>query len=226
MAVSAEKITLYNLADLKNTSDDALPNYLNSLGLKQSHTLTDVRLALGYSAFLVAAACFLWDYKLGFESTKYYTAGAVAVYSLLNTALTLWIWLKEKGIVYVGTAPKGETVTIATHTKKNVPIYNLAITITPKTGSPTTINLSRSFTEWFDAAGRFVATPFQTMLASTVPVIGSLDPKRANVPAAESAPQYTEEELSAMLAAAGASPDDTAEATGSSAKKGGKRRKA
>lgn len=112
MAVSAEKITLYNLADLKNTSDDALPNYLNSLGLKQSHTLTDVRLGLGYSAFLVAAACFLWDYKLGFESTKYYTAGAVAVYSLLNTALTLWIWLKEKGIVYVGTAPKGETVCV------------------------------------------------------------------------------------------------------------------
>ncbi|KAG6362245.1 hypothetical protein INS49_010475 [Diaporthe citri] len=227
MAVSAEKITLYNLADLKNTSDDALPNYLNSLGLKQSHTLTDVRLGLGYSAFFVAAACFLWDYKLGFESTKYYTAGAVAVYSLLNTALTLWIWLKEKGIVYVGTAPKGETVTIATHTKKNVPIYNLTITIAPKTGSPTTINLSRSFTEWFDAAGRFVATPFQTMLASTVPVIGTLDPKRANAPATQSAPpQYSEEELSAILAAAGASPDDTAEATGSSAKKGGKRRKA
>lgn len=64
------------------------------------------------------------------------------------------------------------------------------------------------------------------MLASTVPVIGSLDPKRANVPAVESAPQYTEEELSAMLAAAGASPYDTAEATGSSVKKGGKRRKA
>lgn len=118
-------------------------------------------------------------------------------------------------------------VTIATHTKKNVPIYNLTITIAPKAGKPTTINLSRSFTEWFDAAGRFVATPFQTMLASTVPVIGTLDPKRAGVPMAASAgPQYTEQELSAMLAAAGASPDDTAEVTGSSAKKGGKRRKA
>lgn len=69
-----------------------------------------MRLGLGYAAFLVAAACFAWDYQLGFESTKYYTAGAVAVYLLLNTALTLWIWLKEKGIVYVGTAPSGETV--------------------------------------------------------------------------------------------------------------------
>lgn len=110
MAVSKEKITVYNLADLKNTSDDAIPNYLNSLKFTQSHTLTDVRLALGYGAFFVAAACFLWDYKLGFESTKYYTAAAVGVYSLLNTALTLWIWLKEKGTVYVGTAPNGETV--------------------------------------------------------------------------------------------------------------------
>ena len=113
-----------------------------------------------------------------------------------------------------------------------MPIYNLTITIAPKTGKPTTINLSRSFTEWFDAAGRFVATPFQTMLASTVPVIGSLDPKRAGAAPAAAAggssatPQYTAEELAAMLAAAGASPDDTAEATGSSAKKGGKRRKA
>lgn len=112
MAVSKERITVYNLADLKNTSDDAIPNYLNSLKFSQSHALTDVRLALGYSAFLLAAACFLWDYKLGFESTKYYTAGAVAVYTILNSALTLWIWLKEKGIIYVGTAPDGETVRI------------------------------------------------------------------------------------------------------------------
>lgn len=97
-------------ADLKNTSDDAIPNYLNSLKFKQDHTLTDVRLALGYSAFFVAAACFLWDYKFGFESTKYYSAAAVLVYSVLNSALTLWIWLKEKGIIYVGTAPNGDTV--------------------------------------------------------------------------------------------------------------------
>jgi len=97
-------------ADLKNTSDDAIPNYLNSLKFEQSHYLTDVRLALGYSAFLVAGACFLWDYKFGFDATKYYTAAAVAVYMVLNGALTMWIWGREKSIVYVGTAPSGETV--------------------------------------------------------------------------------------------------------------------
>jgi hypothetical protein len=96
--------------DLKNTSDDAIPNYLNSLKFRQSHTLTDVRLALGYTAFGIAAACFFWDYKLGFESTKYYTAAAVTLYTLINGALTLWIMFREKGVVYEGTSPSGEKV--------------------------------------------------------------------------------------------------------------------
>jgi signal peptidase complex subunit 2 len=69
-----------------------------------------VRLALGYSAFLVAAACFGWDYKFGFDKTKYYSAAAVVVYSVLNSALSLWIWLREKGTVYEGVAPSGEKV--------------------------------------------------------------------------------------------------------------------
>lgn len=96
--------------DLKNTADDAIPNYLNSLKFKQSHHLTDVRLGLGYSAFLLGAACFGWDYKLGYESTKYYTAAAVAIYMLLNGALTLWMTVVEKGIVYQGATPSGEQV--------------------------------------------------------------------------------------------------------------------
>lgn len=261
MAVSKERITVYNLADLKNTSDDAIPNYLNSLKFTQSHALTDVRLALGYSAFFLSAACFLWDYKLGFDSTKYFTAAAVAVYTLLNSALTLWIWLKEKGIVYEGTAPDGEKVrtistqtlpnissptkkqadtnlstteqiSIATRADKNTPIYHLSITLTPKSGAPRTLSLARSFTEWFDERGHFVATPFQTVLASNVPAVGRLDPKRAQISPA-SADDFidattTSEDLDALIAGSGsasAAAAPTAEATGSSAKKGGKRRK-
>jgi signal peptidase complex subunit 2 len=106
----SERISVYNLSDLKNTSDDAIPNYLNSLKFRQSHTLVDTRLALGYSAFAVSAACFAWDYKLGWDATKQYTAMAVGVYILLNTALTLWVTLREKSIVYEGTSPAGEKV--------------------------------------------------------------------------------------------------------------------
>jgi hypothetical protein len=104
-------LTRFNLpADLKNTSDDAIPNYLNSLKFKQSHYLQDVRLALGYGAFIVAALCFLWDYQLGWDSTKHYTAGAVVLYTAINGILTLWMTTKEKNIVYQGTAPSGEKV--------------------------------------------------------------------------------------------------------------------
>ena len=87
---------------MKNTTDDALPNYLNSLKFKQSHQLTDVRLALGYSAVVIAAITFAADYKFGWDATKAGTFWAVLVYFVLNGALTLWIWGVERGIVYSG----------------------------------------------------------------------------------------------------------------------------
>ncbi|KAH6854511.1 microsomal signal peptidase 25 kDa subunit-domain-containing protein [Chaetomium sp. MPI-CAGE-AT-0009] len=234
---SQEKITVYNVADLKNTTDDALPNYLNSLGFTQSHYLTDVRLALGYSAFALAAACFGWDYHFGFESTKHYTAAAVAVYTLLNGALTLWVAWAERGTVYVGrSAATGEALRIATRVDKNVPEYRVTVEVTRKDGGREQLEFARAFSEWFDAAGHFVVAPFQTMLAGSVPVIGRADPKRAAAAAAgkggedNAAAVYTPEMLDA-LAKANVSVVGSAaeEATGSEAaagKKGGKRRKA
>ncbi|KAI1776727.1 SPC25-domain-containing protein [Hypoxylon cercidicola] len=219
--MAQEKISVHNLADLKNTSDDAIPNYLNSLKFKQDHKLVDTRLALGYSAFAIAAACFYWDYKLGFESTKYYTAGAVALYALLNGVLTYWIGFVEKGTVYQGTAPDGTSISIATSTKKNIPTYNVKITITPKKGETQTIELSRSFTEWFDVQGHFVARPFQVMLATQVPVIAKVDPKR--VQAATPAPDFMSADAS-VLDAIAASESTGAEAASSGKKS--KRRKA
>jgi len=177
---SSSRIAVHSIADLKNTSDDAIPTYLNSLKFKQSHSLSDTRLVLGYSAFFVSAATFAWDYKLGFESTKYYTAAAVALYALLNTALTFWIWGVEKGTVYVGTSPTGEKINISTSTKKHDPTYYVTIIYTPASKTtPITVKLSKPFTQWFDSAGHFVALPFQQLFASQVPVIGKADPLRA-----------------------------------------------
>ncbi|PHH62381.1 hypothetical protein CDD81_7177 [Ophiocordyceps australis] len=177
---SPDKINPYNLADLKNTSDDTIPNYLNSLKFRQSNYLIDVRLALGYSSILIAAACGLWDYKFGFESTKLYTAIAVALYTILDCALIFWLSEVEKGTVYQGFAPSGEQITIASATKKNDPTYRLAITIKSR-GEATTLDIAKPFAEWFDETGRFVTPPFQQMLASSVPIIGKLDPKRVKL---------------------------------------------
>ncbi|KAI1431112.1 microsomal signal peptidase 25 kDa subunit-domain-containing protein [Xylaria sp. CBS 124048] len=180
---SQERITVHNLADLKNTSDDAIPNYLNSLKFKQDHTLMDTRLALGYASFAVAGACFFWDYKFGFEDTKFYTAIAVALYAVLSGALTLWITFVEKGTVYRGTSKDGTKVHISTHVKKNVPMYYVTVLVTPKgwTKPKTEIEWMREFYHWFDEQGHFVPLPFQAMFARLVPPITALDPQRADL---------------------------------------------
>ena len=98
------------ITDLKNTTDDALPNYLTSLKFKQSHALTDVRLALSSTAVIIAAITFYADYKLGWDATKQGTFWAVIVYFILNGALTFWIWGIEKGKVFNGEGKNGALV--------------------------------------------------------------------------------------------------------------------
>ena len=88
--------------ELKNTTDDALPNYLNSLKFQQIHFLTDVRLALGYTAVTIAGVLFYADWKLGWNATKDATLWAVITYFTLNSALTIWMWVVERGKVYTG----------------------------------------------------------------------------------------------------------------------------
>ncbi|EGR46124.1 uncharacterized protein TRIREDRAFT_5066 [Trichoderma reesei QM6a] len=219
--MAAEKVSLYNLADLKNTADDAIPNYLNSLKFKQTHFLSDVRLVLGYSAFLVSAACFAWDYKLGFESTKTYTAIAVAVYTLLNGLLTFWMMFVEKGVVYQGVAPSGDKITVATSTKKLDPTYRLSITVTDKSAKSRIIEIAKPFASFFDESGYFVAAPFQQILATAVPIVGKLDPKRIKSESQDML-NASPEILDAILAANNAA----AASTGAEAAEGGKRRKA
>jgi len=77
---------------------------------KQNHAHTNTRLALGYTAVVIAGVTFYADWKLGWEATKAGTAVAVAAYWLLNTALTYWIWGVEKGQVFIGTREGGQKV--------------------------------------------------------------------------------------------------------------------
>jgi len=102
------------LPDLKNTTDDALPNYLTSLKFKQDQTYTDVRLALGWTAVVIAGALFYFDWKFGWEQTKVWTLPAVIVYFILNGAFTYWIWFVEKGIIFAGER-EGKKVRTSSH---------------------------------------------------------------------------------------------------------------
>ncbi len=112
-----------------------------------------------------------------------------------------------------------------------MPVYNVAISVRPKkSAKPVEISLSRPFAEWFDLAGHFIVPPFQTMLATSVPAIGQLDPKRvapAQAAGVEAADQKYSAEMLDMLAASTPGMGSTGSSAGSiSAKKGGKRRKA
>ncbi|KAF2226586.1 microsomal signal peptidase 25 kDa subunit-domain-containing protein [Elsinoe ampelina] len=177
----SSKISPYNLADCKNTTDDALQNYLNGLKFQQSHYYTDVKLGLGYAALVICAITFAYDYKLGFEATKYWTAATVVAYFLLDGAFTYWLWFVEKDIIYTGDA-KGRKITISSWTRKLDPNYRLKIKSAATAGSKEwqESEVSAPFTNWFTADGVFVPQPFQQWLASSVSFVGEADPKNAS----------------------------------------------
>ncbi|MCJ1257433.1 hypothetical protein MMC24_005258 [Lignoscripta atroalba] len=183
--MAAPKIAVYSLPDLKNTTDDALPNYLTSLKFEQSHFLTDVRLTLGYTAVIIAAVTFAFDYKLGWDATKGHTLWAVIAYFVLNSALTVWIWGVERSKVFTGES-NGALISIASTVTKHTPIYKLTVRYSDPTKSEPwdweTLEISAPFTRWFSADGYFVAKPFQQWLASEIPIVGQADRKLAEQP--------------------------------------------
>ncbi|KAI4155338.1 MAG: hypothetical protein L6R39_001260 [Caloplaca ligustica] len=186
--MTSPKISVYSLSDLKNTTDDALPNYLTSLKFKQAHTLADVRLALGYSAVVIAGATFYADYKLGWDATKFWTLWAVIAYFVLNSALTYWIWGVEKGKIFTGEF-NGSQISIASSVTKHKPVYNLEVQYSKAGTEPQALKLSAPFTRWFDSDGHFVAMPFQRWLATAIPLIGDADPQKVETSIVETDPQ-------------------------------------
>jgi hypothetical protein len=162
-----------------------LPTYLTRPPLRftQSHYLTDVRLALGYTAVIIAGALFYFDYKHGWEHSKPYTAPAVGIYFILNTLFTFWIWKVERGTVFVGTSTGGKggkgagaQLRIESSTKKHDPTYRLKVTVT-ENGRENVKEIQAPFSRWFTSDGVFVAKPFQQWLASEVSLVGDADPE-------------------------------------------------
>lgn len=144
------------------------------------------------------------------------------LYTLLNGALTYWIWGVEKGSIYIGTNKAGDRIEISSKTEKYVPIYNLTVTTYfkdhPKV--PNTVMVKKPFTQWFDKAGHFVALPFQQMVASNVKIVGQADPgkvvagKKKVVKVEEGENKSMDEKWASLLAeSSGVSLDDLSGAT-------------
>ncbi|PGH26808.1 hypothetical protein AJ80_01574 [Polytolypa hystricis UAMH7299] len=176
---SSTTIPVYSLADLKNTTDDAITPYLTNLpkptpSFTVSNFKSNVRLALGYSAVAISGVSFYIDRKHGWQATQAWIVWAVAVYFALNLALTAWIWGVEAGQVFEGSRG-GETLQIRSSTKKKYsPIYTLTINHTSPTGEiRQNSTVSAPFTQWFSAGGTFHREPFREWLASEIKALNS-----------------------------------------------------
>jgi len=177
MAEERPKINKYSLSDLKNTTDDAIPHYFTSLGYRQVHVLSDIRLAIGFSACAIAAGAFYYDFQVGFEASKTVMLYAVISYYVLNTLLTFWILWVETGAVYIGER-NGLRIKISTHVGKHTPIYHMDIETSGEKveGEKNVVKVKEPFTSWFDEQGYFVQKPLHKFLERSIPRIASPKP--------------------------------------------------
>ncbi|OAL18387.1 hypothetical protein AYO22_10707 [Fonsecaea multimorphosa] len=172
-----QKVSLYSVNDLKNATDDALAPYLTSLpkpyAFRQEHYMTNVKLALGYTAVLIAGVLFYADWKLGWDATKSYTGPACVAYFVLNSALTFWIWVVEAGTVFVGVREGGQKLTLRSVSKKHSPEYKLKVTYTaPSTGKKwEDKEISGNYTQWFNTHGYLQRKELQAWLNSNIDVL-------------------------------------------------------
>jgi len=180
------------LTDLKTTLDDHLPIYLSSpnlptasgpplpkpLRFTPSYTTTYVRLFLGYSSVLIAAYLFYLDYylKIPFRLHKVTAAWCGLGYFLLNGALTAWIWLVEKGVVFEGSRKDGVSVKVYSlgmaGKRKWEPVYRLVLVWEGgKGGKGGRKEVEVGFEGFFEGNGMFVPARFEEWLRGVMPVI-------------------------------------------------------
>jgi len=97
------KVNNANVTELKNACDDAVKRYLSRPELfNQIHLHTDVRLGLGWASVFVAAGTALYGYKIEFEKSKPVVWVGVIIYIFLTLVQSLYAYLVEGDIVYVG----------------------------------------------------------------------------------------------------------------------------
>ncbi|KIX01345.1 uncharacterized protein Z518_09070 [Rhinocladiella mackenziei CBS 650.93] len=172
-----QKVSLYSANDLKNATDDALAPYLTTLPkpytFTQQHYLTNIRLALGYTAVIIAGGLFYADYKLGWDATKAYTAPACVAYFILNGALTFWTWAVEGGTIFVGIREGGQKLTIKSSMQKYKPTYKLKVTYEAPSGIKwEDKEFEGAFTQWFNTQGYLQTKELRAWLAQNIEVLG------------------------------------------------------
>ncbi|KZT60894.1 microsomal signal peptidase 25 kDa subunit [Calocera cornea HHB12733] len=180
------KINNAHLREVKDALDDAIRRILTRPDqFKQNHMHTDVKLAFGWGAVIVAGATGLYGYFVEFEKAKLGVLVGVVLYGLLSTMQYLYQWFVEKDIVFVGkrrsVAGRIETERLIVSSKLNPtprtnPTYTLTLSYKRTTNSGKTLLHSASrkrwpgspIARWFDKDGNMDVPAFERYVGDLV----------------------------------------------------------
>ncbi|CCK70641.1 signal peptidase complex subunit SPC2 KNAG_0E03870 [Huiozyma naganishii CBS 8797] len=121
-------VNVYSISEVSQRLDEEIPVVFGRLGYKQSFKLIDLKLLIGYSIAIVAAASFLLDKKLGHNNVIGYQKLLVGCYAVLS--LIFWYFKKfvEKSTIYTGTNSNDQSViNVRTLFKEAQPLYKVVL---------------------------------------------------------------------------------------------------
>lgn len=149
-----------SVVDLRNATDEYLPELLESLGYEQSFTLIDAKLGLGLLTVAIAGLLFYLDKHYSFKDTYYVIIGCIVVYFLISMAHLYLLSGPEKNNKYVGYSDSKQKILVHTWTSKYDPIYNVKLFVNDKEQA----DLQIPFTEFFDSFGYLNKEAFTGLL--------------------------------------------------------------
>jgi len=179
------KVNNANLTELKNACDDALKRYLSHPDLfKQIYLHTDIRLALGWLSVFVAAGTAFYGYKFEFEDSKPVVWVGLILYVILTALQTLYSYLIEGNIVFVGkrkTFSKRiitDRITVSSTTEpaspNKPPAYQLSLNYVRSTSSGKSLlgkgktRGSKGYNSFFDEQGTLDQERFERWVGELV----------------------------------------------------------
>ena len=110
----AGAINVYSISQATETINENLPEIFERLGYKQTFSLVDTKLIIGYSIGVVAGASFLLDKKFKHNDLVLYQQILVALYFILSGIFWWFRKFVEKGAVYTGKKANGDTIKVRT----------------------------------------------------------------------------------------------------------------
>ncbi|KAF8325018.1 microsomal signal peptidase 25 kDa subunit-domain-containing protein [Cantharellus anzutake] len=175
------KVNNANAVELKIACDDAVKRFFSRPDqYKVQYTHTDVKLGLGWTSVLIAAATGLYGWKTEFEKAKPLIWLGVTLYTILTAIQAAYTYFVEGKTIFVGKRKtlssriETEKITIDAETSlspSSSPLYCLSLTYVRSSNSGKTLirrtqlnKQERPYTSLFDSEGNFDQSRFTAWL--------------------------------------------------------------